>query len=110
MKQVLYQAFTQAKRAVRTMKISVRFRGPIAREIENGTLEMEIEDGLTLNDLFVKIIEQNSYLQSIWKEPKEIDRDSMILCNEVDIGVTGGLETILNDGDILTIVPLVHGG
>lgn len=71
---------------------------------------MEIEDGLTLNDLFVKIIEQNSYLQSIWKEPKEIDRDSMILCNEVDIGVTGGLETILNDGDILTIVPLVHGG
>lgn len=71
---------------------------------------MEIEDGLTLNDLFVKIIEQNSYLHSIWKEPKEIDRDSMILCNEVDIGVTGGLDTILRDGDILTIVPLVHGG
>ena len=92
------------------MKVSVHFRGPIAREIENGTLEMEIENGLTLNDLFVKIIEQNSYLQSIWKEPKEIDRDSMILCNEVDIGVTGGFNTTLKDGDILTILPLVHGG
>jgi molybdopterin converting factor small subunit len=34
----------------------------------------------------------------------------MILCNEVDIGVTGGLNTILKDGDILTILPLVHGG
>ncbi len=110
MKQVIYQAFPRPKRAVRTMKITVRFRGPIAREIENGTLEMEIEDGFTLNDLFVKIIEQNSYLQSIWKEPKEIDRDSMILCNEVDIGVTGGLKTTLKDGDTLTIVPLVHGG
>ena len=92
------------------MKITVRFRGPIAREIENGTLKMEIENGLTLNDLFAKIIEQNSYLQSIWKKPAEIDRDSMILCNEVDIGITGGLNTALKDGDILTIVPLVHGG
>jgi len=110
MKQVLNQAFTRPKRAVRTMKVSVRFRGPIAREIDDGVLEMEIEDGFTLNDLFAKIIEQNSYLQSVWKEPKEIDRDSMILYNEVDIGVTGGLETKLKDGDTLTIVPLVHGG
>ena len=78
--------------------------------MDDGVLEMEIEDGLTLNDLFVKIIEQNSYLQSIWKKPAEIDRDSMILCNEVDIGVTGGLNTTLKDGDILTILPLVHGG
>ena len=92
------------------MKISIRFRGPIAREIEDGVVEMELEDGLTLNDLFVKIIGNVSYLQSIWKVPAEIDRDSMILCNEVDIGVTGGLKTTLKDGDILTIVPLVHGG
>jgi len=110
MKQVIYQAFSRPKRAVCTMKISVRFRGPIGREIEGGVVEMELEGGFTLNDLFVKIIEQNSYLQSIWKEPKEIDRDSMILYNEIDIGVTGGLETALSDGDILTIVPLVHGG
>ena len=86
MKQVLNQAFTRPKRAVRTMKVSVRFRGPIAREIDDGVLEMEIEDGFTLNDLFAKIIEQNSYLQSVWKEPKEIDRDSMILYNEVYLG------------------------
>lgn len=92
------------------MKISIRFRGPIAREIENGTLEMEIDDSFTLKDLFVKMIEQDSCLQSMWKKPTEIDRDSMILCNEVDIGVTGGLETTLKDGDILTILPLVHGG
>jgi molybdopterin converting factor small subunit len=92
------------------MNISIRFRGPIAREIENGTLDMELEDGLTLQDLFVKMLEQNSYLQSIWNTPEEIDRDSMILCNEVDIGVTGGLKTTLKEGDVLTILPLVHGG
>ena len=92
------------------MKISVRFHGPIAREIEGGIIEVQLEEGLTLKDLFDKMIEHSSYLQSIWKEPTQIDRDSMILCNEVDIGITGGLETSLNDGDILTILPLVHGG
>jgi len=92
------------------MKISVRFRGPIAREIEGGIVEIQLEDGLTLRDLFIKMVEHDSYLQRIWKEPTQIDRDSMILCNEVDIGITGGLNTTLKDGDILTILPLVHGG
>ena len=82
----------------------------ISREIEGGLVEAELEDGLRMRDLFSKILGQNSYLQSVWREPMEIDRDSMILCNNVDIGVTGGLETTLKDGDVLTILPLVHGG
>ena len=92
------------------MIISVRFRGPIAREIEGGTIEVNLEDGLTLRNLLDKILKENSYLQDVWKDPVEIDRDSMILCNEVDIGVTGGLETVLKDGDSLMLLPLVHGG
>ncbi|MFW9843140.1 MAG: MoaD/ThiS family protein [Candidatus Thorarchaeota archaeon] len=92
------------------MKVSVKFLGPIAREIKDGVVEVELEDGLTLRDLFSKILEQDPYLQSVWRNPTEIDRDSMILCNEVDIGITGGLETVLNNEDILTILPLVHGG
>ena len=92
------------------MKVSIQFRGPIAREIEGGVLEVEIEEGLTLNELFSHILEQNSYLQSVWREPTEIDRDSMILYNGVDIGVTGGLGTALKDGDVLVLLPLVHGG
>lgn len=92
------------------MKITIRFRGPIAQSIKNGMLEMELEDGLTLQHLFTKMLEDDSYLQSIWKEPAQIDRDSMILCNDVDIGITGGFETPLKDRDVLTILPLVHGG
>ena len=92
------------------MKVSIQFRGPIARQIEGGVLEIEIEKGITLKDLFFRMIERNSYLQSIWREPTEIDRDSMILYNGVDSGVTGGLETILKDGDVLVLLPLVHGG
>jgi molybdopterin converting factor small subunit len=92
------------------MKISIKFQGPIAREIEGEIIQVELEEGITLRDLFSQILLQNSYLQGVWKSPVEIDRDSMILCNEVDIGVSGGLETVLKNGDTLTILPLVHGG
>jgi len=92
------------------MSVSVQFRGPIARQIEGGILEIEIEEGFTLRDLFSSMLNQSSYLQSIWRNPAEVDRDSMILHNGVDSGVTGGLETALKDGDVLILLPLVHGG
>jgi molybdopterin converting factor small subunit len=92
------------------MKISVIFRGAIARKIEGGIVEVDLGEGCTLRELFSRILEQNSCLQDVWNNPVEIDRDSMILCNEVDVGVTGGLETALKNGDTLTVLPLVHGG
>ncbi len=92
------------------MNVSIQFRGPIARQIEGGILKIEIGEGFTLKDLFSRMLEQSAYLQSIWREPAEVDRDSMILCNGVDNGVTGGLDTPLKDGDALIILPLVHGG
>jgi molybdopterin converting factor small subunit len=95
---------------VNPLKVSVQFRGPIAREIDGGILEMELDNGDTIEILFSKILEQNYYLRSIWRNSTEIDRDSMILYNGVDIGVVGGLDTTLKDGDSLTILPLVHGG
>ena len=95
---------------VNHMSVSIQFRGPIARQIDGGIVEIVIEEGFTLKDLLSKMLEQISYLQSIWGSPSEVDRDSMILYNGVDSGVTGGLETALKDGDILILVPLVHGG
>jgi len=92
------------------MSVSVQFRGPIARQIEGGILEIEIVEGFTLKDLLSKMLEQNVYFQGIWRDPSEVDRDSMILYNGVDSGVTGGLETTLKDGDVLIFLPLVHGG
>jgi len=92
------------------MNVSIQFRGPIAHQIDGGVLEVEIEEGFTLKDVLSRILEQSSYLQTVWREPSEVDRDSLILYNGVDSGVTGGLETALKDGDTLVFLPLVHGG
>jgi molybdopterin converting factor small subunit len=92
------------------MMIEIKFKGPISKQVDNNSVLIEIESDSSLAGLLTKVIENQSYLQSIWREPSEIDRDSMILCNGVDIGVLGGLEMTMNEGDVLTILPLVHGG
>lgn len=91
------------------MCIVIQFKGPIAERI-GGPIEIEIEKGTTLFQVLNKVIESESYLHDVWREPSEIDRDSMILCNGIDIGVLGGLELNMSEGDVLTILPLVHGG
>jgi len=73
-------------------------------------VEVKVQDTITASELLSLLIREDSYLQTIWNSPAEIDRDSMILCNEVDIGVTGGLGSLIDDGDVIMIVPLVHGG
>ncbi|RDE10830.1 MAG: hypothetical protein C4K48_12530 [Candidatus Thorarchaeota archaeon] len=92
------------------MTVIVRFRGPIAGRITGGSVEVKVQDTITASELLSLLIREDSYLQTIWNSPAEIDRDSMILCNEVDIGVTGGLGSLIDDGDVIMIVPLVHGG
>jgi molybdopterin converting factor small subunit len=92
------------------MMITIRFRGPIAGHITGGALEMDVKEGLTIASLLDVVIEQEPYVRTLWKDPTEIDRDSLILCNDVDIGVIGGLDAIARNGDVLTILPLVHGG
>ncbi len=92
------------------MMIEIKFKGPISKQIDSDSVMVDIESGSSLTDVLQKVIDEKSFLQSIWREPQEIDRDSMILCNEVDIAVLGGLKMIMKEGDVLTILPLVHGG
>ena len=60
--------------------------------------------------MFTELIEREKGVRDVWSSPEAMDRDALILCNESDIGLTGGLETIINDGDVLVVLPLIHGG
>jgi molybdopterin converting factor small subunit len=92
------------------MRITVQFRGPLAKQFREGIIEIECEDGAKLIELLRKLIENEGNVRGVWSSPEAMDRDALILCNESDIGLTGGLETILTDCDVLVILPLIHGG
>lgn len=92
------------------MKVTIHFRGPLAKEFKEGTVEIGLEKGASLKDLFKKVIETEEGVKEVWDSPEVIDRDSLVLCNGADIGLSGGLNTKLNDGDVVVVLPLIHGG
>ena len=90
--------------------MSIRFRGPIAGKMRDPSFQIVTEDGTPLGMVLQILIEQEESVREVWDNHNRMDREALILRNEVDVGLTGGLETILEDGDNLSILPLVHGG
>ena len=44
-------------------------------------------------------------------EPKILnEKNLMVSINGVDSSVTGGIETVIKSGDVITIVTVIHGG
>jgi molybdopterin converting factor small subunit len=92
------------------MKVTLQFRGPLAKKFQDGALVVELEKSATLSDLLNYVITHEEFVSDVWESPEVIDRDSLILCNETDIGLSGGLATELTEGDVIMVLPLIHGG
>jgi molybdopterin converting factor small subunit len=92
------------------MRITVQFRGPLANQLQDGQIDIECVDGCNLLEMLTELLEKEESVREVWSSPETMDRDALILHNEADIGLTGGLETRLNDGDKLIVLPLIHGG
>jgi molybdopterin converting factor small subunit len=92
------------------MSVTIQFRGPITNLLNTGTYNVEIDDSASLHGILVALLEKEQEIRETWSDPEALDRETMILVNEVDVGLTGSLATPLKDGDVLEILPLVHGG
>jgi molybdopterin converting factor small subunit len=71
---------------------------------------VDVDEGSSLRTVLQALVDSEDAVEKTWTDPETMDKEALILCNEVDIGLTGGLETGLKDGDDLIVLPLVHGG
>jgi molybdopterin converting factor small subunit len=71
---------------------------------------VEVRENATLRNLLEELLRKEENVSEIWNSPESIDSEALVLLNEVDVGLTGGLETELSDGDEIIVLPLVHGG
>ena len=92
------------------MKVTLQFRGPLSNKFQKGVVEVELKNNASLSDLLCKVIEEEESVREVWNVPEVIDRDALVLCNEVDVGLSGGLDAKLTDGDVIVVIPLIHGG
>lgn len=92
------------------MQVAIRFRGPVGKRMRTPVFHVEIGENATIHNLFEALLQKEENVNEIWDSPESIDSEALVLLNEVDIGLTGGLETKLSNGDEIAVLPLVHGG
>lgn len=92
------------------MRVAVRFRGPVGKRMQTPVFHIEVRESSTLRNLLEELLQKEKAVSEIWSSPESIDSEALVLLNEVDVGLTGGLETELSDGDVITVLPLIHGG
>jgi molybdopterin converting factor small subunit len=92
------------------MHVTIRFRGPISRQLDDPVFTLAVGETANIRDAIQILLENEKNVKEIWTDIERMDREAMILVNDVDIGLSGGLDTPIHEGDELVILPLVHGG
>ena len=92
------------------MRVEIQFRGPLASKRGMHVFHVDMEEGASLEMTLRRLIMSEKAVEKVWLETDKMDREALILRNDTDVGLTGGLSTLLEDGDKIMILPLVHGG
>lgn len=80
--------------------------------MKKSKLSLAVKKPLSLKRVMANIIKKNPKLEAALINPELNDPrlNALILVNGKEISVLNGMNTVLKDGDELTIVPVVHGG
>ena len=87
------------------MKITVRAFGKLLMAL-NRTFDIELNDQATIHGLLQQLASKNPSILS----PLLWDSTLTLLINGRNIFSLEGMNTVLTDGDIVTLIPFVVGG
>jgi molybdopterin converting factor small subunit len=94
------------------MAISVKLIGTLRRAAGADRLSVEYRADFTVRKLMEDIDAQAPGLKGNLIDPHLENPwpSTLILVNAMDTSILNGLETILQDGDEIVLIPIVHGG
>lgn len=93
------------------MNVRVRFYGMVYDEVGTREWEMEIGRDSTVNDLFSILVERHPPLSIMVFDDEGVFREYLeVAVNHTDIIGLNGLETVLQEGDVVLIMPPIGGG
>lgn len=93
------------------MKVYVRFLGFLTQTLGSSEITLELRDGASLEDLLNVITERGKEVKrALLDEEGGLPWNILVLINQREAGVLGGLKARLKDGDEVTVVPVSHGG
>lgn len=75
-----------------------------------GELLVELGDEVSVGDALREAYSGDQRVSDRLFERGGVSRDVIVLLNGVDAEICGGLGARLRDEDVITVVPVVHGG
>lgn len=94
------------------MKITLEFLGVLRRELARNTIEEFLDDlrGWTLRELLVYLLNKYPKLNLVVSSDGSLSSSYILFINGVDYMLLGGYDYRVRDGDVLTFIPISHGG
>ncbi|WP_455142954.1 MoaD/ThiS family protein [Candidatus Hodarchaeum mangrovi] len=94
------------------MKIQLKFLGSLKYDIKKEKIEIEISPEMTIRDIIRKLLSNPSYIElsSFFSESLELKRSLLLFVNEQEISALAGMSTKLKEKDVLSFIPVIHGG
>lgn len=85
--------------------------GHLRVRLRTNEIEITITDEESLYTVLDKLVNTYSELYDIVKNVKESLGEYLLLVNDVDVNVYGGIDKVkVRNSDTITFVPIVHGG
>jgi molybdopterin synthase sulfur carrier subunit len=94
------------------MAITVKFIGAFRSISGKSKLSIKAKDAVPLSEVIKRIIEEQPKIKRALIDPELEDPrpNTLILVNGKEISVLNGLDTMVENGDEVILVPVVHGG
>jgi MoaD family protein len=94
------------------MAITVKFIGAFRSISGKSKLSIKAKNAAPLNEIIRHIIEERPRIKRALIDPELDDPrpNALILVNGKEISILKGLDTMIENGDEIVFVPVVHGG
>jgi MoaD family protein len=94
------------------MAITVKFIGAFRGISGKSSLSIKVKGVVPLSKVIERVVEDQPKLKRVLidSELEDPRPNTLILVNGKEISVLNGLNTIVENGDEVTFVPIVHGG
>ena len=95
------------------ISVDIKFLGIYQRLTGKRTLQLILEKPTTVREVVKELTETFSedFKKTLTNsQSDELRFNALILVNGKEIGVLQGLETVINQPEEITLIPMVHGG
>lgn len=89
------------------LHVKIKLIPPLDKEVGSRELDIHIKDNSKIRDILYNLALKYRINLII---NGNVNPGYIILLNDKDINILEGLETRLRSGDVITIIPVSHGG